>query len=399
MPGAIIDAPDVAAAWGSVADSLSWDIFSATADVATAGAIAGDGAGVGLTIIAGALEADPVVDLMGIIIGVALLIVAFAVGVLLLKPLGWLLGHIPLIGGAIQDALDNAGNAVWNFVKGLVGDALRGIWWFLKLLWAVTLGFPMAVGHALGAVAGFASWIANTQVPWAVGVAGDDANRAQSNAENYAWSITNSVLNQARSWFGQALNYATEVWNSATSYAAGLFNNAINYAGGLFNNAVQYTTNVYHAVEADLSNGLGWVMGEATQMFNAAEQDIAHVAATAETELQSAVSALTGLFTGALSAATATLGQDIAQTAATAATATATVEQELRQYLDKCGIPMCDNLSDLSNSIPNLLSLFDDLAIADLIYQMIHNPQDVADDVKAFVVTPMQEAASLVGVL
>jgi hypothetical protein len=398
MPGAVIDAPDVSAAWSQLADSLSWDIFDATAETATAGAIAGDGAGAGLTIIAGAVEADPVIDLAAIIIGFALLIIAFAIAILLLRPLGWVLGHIPLVGGAIQDALDNASDAIWNFVKGLVGDALRGIWWFLKHLWAITIGFPMAVGHTLTAIATFVSWVANTQVPWAVGVAQDDANRAQNNATNYAWSLGQSILDTARGWFGQALNYATQVWQSATSYASSLFNQATGYAASLFNNAVSYTTNVYHAVETDLSNGINWAEQQAANMFRTAEQDIANLAHTTEVEIGNAVQELTGLFTGALTATTALLGTEIAQTAATAATATQTVEQKLQKYLDECGLPICDNLSDLSNSIPNLLAIFDDVAIAALIADLIHNPAAVAEDVKEFVVTPMRDALAVVGV-
>lgn len=396
MPGAVIEPVDVAAEWPKLASALSWDLFDATADVAVAGAIVGDGAGAGLTIVAAATAANPEVDLGVVIVGLALLIIAFAIAILLLRPLGWLLGHIPLVGGAIENALDNASNAVWNFVKGFVGNALHGLWGIVRMLWMATLGFPGAAGKAIRAIAGAANTVVTKLLPQLQSyLTGQDIaaeararwreGQVESRSDAYSRQLQAQAIQRADAEYNQSLNYARALQQQETAYANALHADAVGHTNTLFGEATAQLHAEVQARRLAVAQAELQARAEVDQAERVAHSELATAVSTLTTLVAGTAATLTNEFTTGLEQTTSTLTGDINQ-----------VEQKLDNYLEKCGIPLCDNLSGLSNELANLLQVFDDVALLVLLAEIVHDPGGVADEAAAVVVPLAGDGASAV---
>lgn len=376
------DAVDVASQWPKLTEALGFDLFEATADVGAASAILGDGAGVFVAMSAGAAAADPEVDLAVIIIAIAALIIAFAIAVLLLRPLGWLLGHIPIIGGPIQDALDSASNAIWNGVKGFVGGALSALWWLLRMLWMATLGFPGAVGKAFSAVASALHWLFATGLPqlqeWAYGQDIATAHHAQA----YTDMRAGQDEAYARQLQQQAIQHADAEFRQAEQYAQALHGQAIAYANAAHADAINHANDLYRQEAAALGTAEAQLHAADVQIAEHAHAEAQQVRHQAHTELGDAVSTLTQLVTGTATALTTQFTTGLTNTTTTLTGDITQVEQKLDQYLNKCGIPLCDNLLPDAKNIGNLLSVFDDVAVLALLAALLHEPGAVAREVE-----------------
>lgn len=392
----MISANAVAAEWGTFGAGMTVEIPEALMSIGAAVEAIGGGASAGVALVAAAVSLNPFADLVGFIVAVALLLIAFAVAILLLRPLGHLLGALPFVGGAIESAVEGASNAIWNFVTSLVHNGLLAIWHVVKLIWAVTFGLPSTVAHAIGAIVSVVVWLRNDMIPWVRSEAASLAHNAEAAADHFAIAEANAVSNYAHSLYNSAVSVADSLFRQAIATAVADVNAARAEAAHLFGEAESEAAQLVRSAEAAASAGIAAAVATAGQLFGQAERDIAGAEAAAQRALEGAVGTLTGLFTGALTATTATLTHTITTEAERAATAERTIATDFNDYMKRCGIPVCNGLGGMAKEMLGLLTLFGDAAVIELVVLILTNPQGAADVIREVIVQPAQDVVQLV---
>ena len=392
----MISAGAVGAEWSTFGAGMTIEIPEALISIGAAVEALGGGASAGVALVAAAVSLNPFADLVGFIVAVALLIIAFAVAILLLRPLGFLLGHIPLVGGAIQGALDGASNAIWNFVTSVVHNGLLMIWHLIKIIWAVTFGLPSTIAHFAGQVAGTIVWVRNDLIPFVRSEASQLAHTAEHAAEQFAANEANAVSNFAHTLFAEATATALSLYHQAVNLAQAEANAVRGEAVMLYNDARSEAVQLVHGAEAAASAGIAAAVATAEHLFGEAEREIAGAEHAAQTALESAVTSLTGLITGSIAATTLTLGRTIAQEAERSMTAERTIAQEFEDYMQRCGTPICNGLRGMADEVSGLLNLFDDAAVFALLALLLSNPRGALDVVREVFVVPAQEIATVI---
>lgn len=369
---------------------------------------------------------------------VALLFMLAAIAIWLLGEVAArLLGHIPLVGGAIASEARSlaaaAGTGLLDDFDAVAGEAG---WLFAALsawawqhLWATS----QAVGHATGlAIEGINdAATALGEIPHAVAVAEATAIGA---AERYAFSEVSALAVDVRNDYYSALIAADNAYNRAAGLAEGLVGGLagavradVTALEGDIGAVAGQLGQVERILAGDVSSLLSTIAGDLNIAIATAEQDAkaAEAAAIAAAQTLSAVAAAgavgalnlgahdlvlgpwaallpeLGAIAGALPADVVQalglegiLNEPLAGTIPGILAMTIPAIAAIGVEVERCVIPQCANLGQLSNLFQNLLQDAMWAILLGLLVEAAHNPAAVSQDVQASLLGPANDLLS-----
>lgn len=330
-----------------------------------------------------------------------------------------------VIGRYVGYALEGAYQTLVGWFDGAVGPVADLI---LRPLIALENTISSAVGAAENTYN--ALYVITTRtIPNAVGTSFNVSlliteqyyNRAYGDALNFynqATGYANYVLAYSQALFNRGVAYTDTAVGTLRSYVdgtaaalAGQLSAATTNLTGLITAGIgQAQAYTLRAYDAAISYSQTLALKAAADLATAATQlesyaDATAIAATGvlATDLDTAISStLAGIYTdvdgavhdtiglittgdedilSALQAFPASIPLDLAGLAAL----TGITSLTLARYLRDCGIPNCQNLSQLGRDLQAAIALVDDAAFLGLIFDLIHHPQSAAQEVESAV--------------
>lgn len=367
-----------------------------------------------------------------VLVAVLFLLAAIAIW-LLGEVAARLLGHIPLVGGYIASEARALAGAVgtgllddFDYVAGEAG------WLFASIsawAWQHLFNTSLAVGHAVGlAIEGI-----------------DGAAQALGEIPNVAREVEAYAAGEAANAFRGAVGVAEGLYNDAVAYAGRvaadaevfaeqhadqLFNDAvgdINRLAGVVGADVSILSgeiaNVERILAGDVSSLLSTIAGDLSIAVATAEQDALHaeqvaIAAAATLATEAAAGAVGALNLGAhdlvlgpwaallpeLGAIVEALPADVVQalglegllhqplstTIPGILAMTIPAIAAIGVEVERCVIPQCANLGNLSNLFANLLQDALWLLLIALLAEAVHDPAAISRDVQDSLLGPAQ---------
>lgn len=308
-----------------------------------------------VVIVIGGVAIDLVTALAG-------LLVAYALGILLVKPLAWLLGNLPFIGNAIAQALNNGANAFMQWAQDNVKNAIGVL---VQLVSAVVYW----IGQVIGAVVSAAEYIVNaivTSVQQIAGLGAQIATGFQSIVRSIA-GVAGQVIAVAESIPGIAARIAGSAVAVLEARVVGWLNaihlaiaQAIDTAHVELGHAIDGVNLSLHALEL-------WAQ-------HAIAQAVAGVQAWVDARLRPIESDVAGV-------------KGIVDALPTVATivGTITAVQAIEKVIEDCVNPTC---SGIGPSLDILNALADGTALAEmlaLVALATHDPEGTAREVTGVV--------------
>lgn len=351
--------------------------------------------------------------------------------------LSWLLSEIPVIGGAVASWVENAITGVFARLVAWMQGFVNGVTDFLTALWKPLDTLMIQIAHMFESVYFKLQDILVNTIPQAVdfvlatAAQAIDTVRAElSQAITTVYDDLSTAIAQTVSWAqGVFLQLGTEivdvyntlqhtisfVGNDIVSWVQTAISSSITSIYGAINDVVSWATQSFATVESAVSTALNdvtsWVAteiaaltGQIATAVNDLEKWVTQLWTTAisqplsviwdniqrpanavvqeiQTEYPDIANTLQGI--------TSTVPLDIAS----ALTAIGAITIPLTTFVDRCGMPLCKNLTSFGNDLSQIEGLITDGALFAFIAALAADPIGMAHDIES-VLTPITDAAT-----
>lgn len=289
--------------------------------------------------------------------------------------------NVPLIGGAIRDALKSGLDAIYSGLHTVLDDAavpvallVNGIaltlWW---LTYFVVSGITAGIVYANQAIR-LAEDLYNQAVAYTVTIA--------NQVLGAVYTLVHQVYQYADSLYGQAVGVAEALYNQAVGVAEALYNRAIGYADQIGAQARAYAVTVAQGVLGALYTLYGQAVAHADSLFGQAEAEIRALGADViNTATQTLGEAETFATTAAGTAAAAAAAGVLAQVIPRVLTLEADAAECLRPLCETV-TPNAKILGDLGKLLTGLENVGLAGLLAALVAEAVHDPKAAAGDVE-----------------
>lgn len=323
------------------------------------------------------------VDAVLLIAALAVILLLWA-GQYVLQVVGYILGHLPLVGGYVAGVISSWTESVLQAANALWDDGVHPLahfFWVLgtgawHLLYNV-VGATQAVNNVAHSALNAAGAAGAAIAPAVAGGLADAeayANQLGQDLLNDARNLANSAITHADGLFGTTEADATNLFDTAEADATSLYNSSIAHADDLYNQAIATVQSVGLQILGDVDADIAKVDAQIASVQDVLNSEIDQVLSQSETFAQDLVA---GLGVGALAAELTSVLPRVA-----------TLEAEAAECLE----PLCDTvvpnakgLGSLGNFLNNLELLGIDAFIIALAAEAVTDPAAVVADVTAVV--------------
>lgn len=302
---------------------------------------------------------------------------------------------------SLVDGVDGLISSLWQPVSSLITSVefvFESV--FFKLSYILTTALPAAIGWLAGAVQTLVAGV-RTELLDAISTLATQAftaleglgaeivnvynvlSAAITSAFNAAEHALSVAANDVVAWAYQAITELTQSIYSTVadvvSWATGTFANLETWAMTAINDAIAWTANEIATVEGLLQTGLSdlqkWVTALWTTaisaplsvIWDAVQRPANQVVTEIATEYPDIAAQLRGIST--------TVPADVAA----AITSTAAITIPITEWMNRCGMPLCKNLSGFGNDLKELETIIGSGAFLAFVAAAVADPKGTAN--------------------